>query len=345
MSSFRRSHHPSSPPYDYELRFENRNSEDVHREALAAAYTEHQRIQEAAVRATRLEEARLEQLRLQQQTIQEEERVRLEEERVREQIRLREIENRAKQIPKVPARIPTPPPSAQTPAQETKPSAPASSQLAPAAAVPSTHQSTTPVAQPPIAQPFNQVQTTQPPTTQPSNSFTQPVSQPSNPFVQQPAVVPSTISQPATQLPMKTTPPQPSTTQMHPYLLAGVDRYVEIHKSLKELRKYVNNAGNTDKPFKKQVGDLRRTLRMAVGQCVKDKSKNKDPVSTRILNLCMHSLTIKFRSTRSSAYSSKPSLRFQAPVSIRACSCYPSRNLAKEPPTMANNSPRCSYFF
>lgn len=332
MSSFRRSHSSSGPAiHDYDIRFENRNSEDVHREALAAAYAEHQRIQEAAVRVARLEEARLQQLRLQQQAIQEEERVRLEEARVREETRLRELENRAKQIPKVPAKAPTPPQSSPPATNRPQPAAVPVTQPAPVPANPPTQQSNQPpVTQPPTSQSFNPFQTAIPvqsippqsgnpsaqPTSQAPNPFAQVAAQPSNPITQQAAPAPSIPRQPPSSLHTI----QPSgPIKPPPYLLAHADRYVEIHQKLKELRKFVKSAGESDAKFRKIMGELRRTLRMSVGQIVKDKSKNKDTVSTWLVLFCVHSLT-KSRSTRSSVFSSKHSLRFQALVWILSCS-------------------------
>lgn len=281
MSSFRRTHHQGSAVHDFELRFENRNSEDVHNEALAATLAERQRINDTARRAIQLENARLERQRLQQHLVQEEERVRLEEERVQEEIRLREIENRARQIPKVPARVPTPPPSTQPPIQEPKPTAPPTSQPAPAAASIAQPQ---PLVTQPQKTPSNAFQTTtpaQPHTTQPSNPFAQSAKSASNPFA--PASTPATAPPLTQQPPAAVAPAQAlahaSSTQSPGHLMAGVDRYVEIHKNLKGLRKYVNNAGEQNSAFKKAAGELRRKIRMAIGQCVPDKSKNKGPVS------------------------------------------------------------------
>ena len=292
MSSFRRSHHRGPVIYDHDIRFENRNSEEVHREALAAAYAEHQKIYDAAVRANQLEQARLEQLRLQQHNIQEEERVRLEEERVREQIRLQELQDRARQIPKVPARVPTPPPSAQPPIPETKSAAPPSTKAASAAAERPVAQPAPQVTQPtptPI-NPFPNATPAQAPTTQSFNPFAQTGQPASTPFA--PASQPATTPSQPTPQPAATTQQQSTPAQSVQHLLHGVDRYVEIHKSLKDLRKYVNSAGDANKEFKKAAGELRRTLRMAIGQCVSDKSKNKGPVSTRSAIFSNHHLNI-----------------------------------------------------
>lgn len=80
-SLLRRSHLGSI--YDHDIRFENRNAEDVHKDALAAALAEHERVREIALRAYELNELREEQERLRQHALQEEERVRIETERAK----------------------------------------------------------------------------------------------------------------------------------------------------------------------------------------------------------------------------------------------------------------------
>ena len=109
----RRSH--LEPVYDHDVRFEHRNAEDVHKEALAAALAEHVRIREAALAAVQLEEERWENEQRRLFNLQEEERVRIQTERAREECRLRDIENRKKQIPIPAPRAKTPPPRAPSP--------------------------------------------------------------------------------------------------------------------------------------------------------------------------------------------------------------------------------------
>lgn len=322
MSSPRRNHHSSSTYCDFFTRFENRNSEEVHAAALEAARVDRQRIYEAALRAAQNEELRQQQLKLQEEIKQKEERVRLEEERVREEIRLREIENRAKSIPQVPARVPTPPPSVQQPAATpaTRP-APAPAP-APAQSTVQKQPVATPTTQPPAqslqsnglrttqspaSQPINPFaqKASQPlnpfpqPPSQPSNPFAQEASQQSNPFVQQPTQPSNPFanaasqSQPIPQQPVQSPQPQSTAPQSNPQLHPAAGRYVEIHKKLKEFRKYVANLTGSNKAFKNEAGELRRSLRMAIGQCVKDKSKNKGPVSICISISYIRSLTMK----------------------------------------------------
>lgn len=110
LSSLLKRSHISSTSYDHDRRFDTRNSEDVHKDALEAALAEHERIRLVAVRAIELSEAREATAKLRQHASQEEERVRIETERAQEQCRLRDIENKARSIPKPAPRVPTPPP-------------------------------------------------------------------------------------------------------------------------------------------------------------------------------------------------------------------------------------------
>jgi nucleoporin GLE1 len=292
MSSSRRDHHAPSAYCDFFIRFENRNSEETHNEALAAAYAERRRIYEEAVRVQHLEELRQEQLRFQEEVRQKEERVRLEEERVREQIRLREIENRAKAIPQVPDRAPTPPLSApaqkagsttlRVPDKAPPPSAPAQKAGSTTPQVPV--KAPTPPPSAPAQQPVATSLLAQSPS-QVSNPFAQQPSQASNPFAQpsQPSAPLATAVHPAQaepRQPAQLAQSHSSAPQSNPYLHPAAGAYVEIHQRLSQLRAAVTNAAEANKRFKNELGDLRRSLRMAIGQIVKDKSKNRGPVST-----------------------------------------------------------------
>ncbi|KAG0648619.1 Nucleoporin GLE1 [Hyphodiscus hymeniophilus] len=253
---------------DFDLRFENRNSEEEHAAKLAASHAERLKINEAARRAVELEEIRQNQFKLRQHTLQEEERVRLAEERIREETRLREIQNRERQIPKVPERLPTPP---AAPVQEPKPTVTVSTAVA---------------VQP--ANPFTQ----QPQQIPPNTVAEQTRQAAANPFAQQSTTAPTPTPTPTPIV----APPIPSTTQQshsqkHNFLLKGVDRYVEIHQALKQMRKVIKKECETNKKFQKEVGDLRRELRMKVGQTNKNKAENK-AMLTRIFKILEDSMQI-----------------------------------------------------
>jgi nucleoporin GLE1 len=239
-SLLRRSH--ISTVYDHDLRFDNRNSEDVHKDALAKALAEHERIRVLALRAYQLNEAREAQERLRLHTLQEEERVRILTERAEEECRLREIENKARQIPK-PAplipRAPTPPP-----VEEPKPPPP-------------------PVQEPP--------QQTAPPAAA-QQQQTQPITQQNtfqtNQQPPQPPLPPQITNSP--QLQQQVAPPvqAPRPTQSTPrsHLLPGIERYIAIHENLKDFRKKFKDIQESNKAYKTQSGNMRRKLRMALGQ-------------------------------------------------------------------------------
>lgn len=222
--------------------FESRNSEDVHRIALAAAQAEHDRIREVALQAYAVNELRESQNRLHQQNEAEAERIRLETARALELTRNRELENAAKKIPKPPPRLPTPPPPpppASPPRQVERPPPP----------VPQ-----------PQAAPTPTPQQQAPPLPTPTSTPAQPPPPVSQPF--------QSISRPPIPEPKPTVKPvaRPSSAN---HVLPGADRYVEIHKELKTLRGNVDSwLKQFDKVSRNQIGDLRRGLRTACGQLV-----------------------------------------------------------------------------
>jgi nucleoporin GLE1 len=256
-SLLRRSHLGST--YDHDIRFENRNAEDVHKDALAAALAEHERIREIALRAYELNELRLEQERLRQHALQEEERVRIETERAREECRLREIENKKKQIPVPVPRAKSPPPRAPSPP--------------PLVIPPSKSPAST-------GQPAPGVQKAQP---QPAITT---VKQPSSSNVfqaagQKPASSTKPPSRDETGSPAPSLPVQSAPTHNSGHTLPHVERYAEIHQTLKKLRAMIVNEGKQNLPFKKKTGEMRRAIRTSMGQLTGEKGSNKQPVGPR----------------------------------------------------------------
>jgi nucleoporin GLE1 len=244
----RRSH--IGPVYDHDVRFEHRNAEDVHNEALAAALVEHERVRAAALRAYQLNELRLEQERLRLHALQEEERVRIETERAQEECRLRDIENKKKQIPVPAPRVKTPPPRAPSPPPAQTAQAPKPAPANPPA----------PIAQKAPAQAPAAV-SKQP---APSNLF-----QTTAPAVQETVKSPLSVPEkPAQQV-------QPSSHTALPH----IERYAEIHQTLKKLRATIVNEGKQNLAFKKKTGEMRRAIRTSMGQLTGEKGSNKQPVS------------------------------------------------------------------
>lgn len=67
--------------------------------------------------------------------------------------------------------------------------------------------------------------------------------------------------------------------KLDPSRLAEHNRYLEIHKSLKDLRKYMMIQADQNPTQKKQMGDGRRAIRKCVGQLTGDAKAREKPVS------------------------------------------------------------------
>ncbi len=240
---------PSSsmaPAYDHDIRWANRHSEHIHEELLAASWVAHERVREQAEltlsNVAALEEAE----RLMKLRKQEEERIRIATIQAQEQIRIRELENAARQIPKPPPRLPTPPPPAPAPIQQPSPTP-------------------TPIPQPTPKQDFAQSRTATPQTLV-SAAPPQQQAQPNhaNPFAQRAPLQPVQPPQQVAHVPKPATKPSNPLEHLSP-------RYVEIHKSCKELRKFVLNY---HPELKKQAGNMRRVIQRSVGQLTDVKGAN-----------------------------------------------------------------------
>ncbi|KAI9650376.1 hypothetical protein NHQ30_000389 [Ciborinia camelliae] len=270
---------PIPSVYDHDIRFENRNAEDLHHGILEAARQEHERIRNEAMRIFQLTLLQEQQLQAQSQVRAEEDRLRIEairlkieENRIRAakqnaltELKRRELEEEARKIPIIPPKPPTPPPvlaPTQAPvrtisnilqAQPQLPQQPQQQQPANASGIlfGTLDQQTNGSSQ---NIPFQQ-----------TNTFQKPQTQSQAP--QQINGVPSIQRQPATTW-------QPSTSSGD-HLLPGVERYVEIHKNLKQLRQYLIAEGKQNIPFKKMLGDMRRSIRQTVGQLTGEKGANR----------------------------------------------------------------------
>lgn len=63
-------------------------------------------------------------------------------------------------------------------------------------------------------------------------------------------------------------------------------RYIAIHRSLKELRKFLTSESSKSPQVKQQMGEMRRELKKCVGQLTEGKGANRGPVSrTRLLDV------------------------------------------------------------
>jgi nucleoporin GLE1 len=257
---------------------DTRNDELSHRDALAAAQLEHERVRQAAIRVFELHELQEEHKRILAEERKEEERLKAEAAVVAEEKRLREL--KAKTVPKLP---PEPAPQPASPAKQepvkTNGATPVSASKQPEA-------STTPATE--VKKPAQPAAPAAPATglftqNKPSNPFgtTQPSSQ--SPFqkpngaVTQPASVPAAI----------TTTPQPVSKPIAPAVqpvqakpAASVDRYAQIHQELKKLRRDLQAQSKVaGSPLKGKLGAARREIRVAIGQLTAGKGANNQPVS------------------------------------------------------------------
>ncbi|KAH7165963.1 hypothetical protein EDB81DRAFT_268675 [Dactylonectria macrodidyma] len=268
-SPARRAQLPLSPNRNLASHFLNddRNNELSHRDALAAAQVEHERVRRAAIRVYELHELQLEHQRIMNEERKEEERLKAEALVVAEEKRLREL--RAKTIPRPPPeppRSPTPPPPVKPVAAAVAngiPPAKESKQLAPSTTPPSEVKKELPP--PPSSLP------NKPPS---NNPFAAAQPQPpvqSNPF-QKPNGL--TAPQPATAPPAATAP------AARPTQAPTEDRYSQIHQELKKLRKELQAQSKVaGSPLKGKMGTYRREIRVSIGQLTTGKGANAQPIS------------------------------------------------------------------
>jgi nucleoporin GLE1 len=279
-SPLRRSQVLSSPDRQYLSNFllDGRNNELNHRDALAAAQAEHERVREAAIRVYELHELKEEHNRILEQGRREQERLTAEAAIAAEERRLQEL--RAKTIPKPPPPKPEPEPPKPVESQKPVPVAPKSPEA---------------TKNEPLAR--GQAETLPPkPTPQPNGLFsnlgkpasaspfgtTSQQSQPQQPsvFRQDKTSAPAVNSiqpHPSTAPPVVRSPaPQPTKAAVDPLS----DRYFQIHQALKQLRRDLVAASKVaGSPLKGKVGIIRREIRVSIGQLTGGKGANAQPVS------------------------------------------------------------------
>jgi nucleoporin GLE1 len=69
--------------------------------------------------------------------------------------------------------------------------------------------------------------------------------------------------------------------------VAVQDRYVELHKALKEMRQSLRNAGKQNPLIKKTMGDMRRSIKKCVGQLRDGRGANKKQVGSHFSRVPM----------------------------------------------------------
>lgn len=67
------------------------------------------------------------------------------------------------------------------------------------------------------------------------------------------------------------------------------ERYVALHKTLKDMRQWLRGVGKEQQPVKQTMGDMRRTIKKCVGQLRDGKGTNKQQVTCL---LCITVLTM-----------------------------------------------------
>ncbi|KAH6963900.1 GLE1-like protein-domain-containing protein [Fusarium avenaceum] len=276
-SPTRRSQLLSSPERNIAAAFllDTRNNELNHRDALAAAQSEHDRVRQAAIRVFELHELQEQHKRIVAEERKEEERLKAEAALVAEEKRLREL--RATVVPQLPPEpAPQPPPA--------KPEPPKTNGVTPVKDTKQPEVSTTPAtevkkpAPAPASAPTNTGLFSQ---AKPSNPFgtTQPSSQnpfqkPNGPTTQPPAPAATAPPQPTVK------PTAPAVQPVQPRPAPTVDRYSQIHQELKKLRKELAAQSKiAGSPLKGKLGAARREIRVAIGQLTGGKGANAQPIN------------------------------------------------------------------
>ncbi|KAI5867188.1 GLE1-domain-containing protein [Durotheca rogersii] len=261
----------------------DRNTELSHQDALTAAQVEHERVRAAAIRVYHDHELQEEHRRILAEHQRVIERQRKEEERIRSEERLRAEQERlralkAKIVPKLPPEPPTPVTEAAGPAvprMQPQPVSTGRSQT-----IPSVKPSPF-LQQPPASLKgapgqangiSGGVKPQQPSSSNPFSSF-KPVPE------GQPSRTPSTFA----QAPKTATPRSDGvfvgSIRTGP-AITNVDRYIEIHENLKNLRASLVQQSKVSPFLKQRLGDMRRELRKNMGQLVGEKGGNKKQVVT-----------------------------------------------------------------
>ncbi|KAG5950947.1 hypothetical protein E4U53_004134 [Claviceps sorghi] len=264
---------------------DDRNTELSHRDALAAAQAEHDRVRELALRVFDLHNLQEKHNQIIEQERREKKRLRAEAAIAAEEKRLQEL--KAKSVPKPPLPPPPEPGPEQSkavvksvgkPAEEKRlASVPAEAQAQfktqPPRALPS----------PPASQQQQQQQQQQQHHPQPQQQQqAQPNGLPAN-NNSPPSVAPAAqkpISAPSVQ------PARPKSSSLDPLS----DRYIQIHQALKKLRTDIISASKApDSPLKGKVGSVRREIRVSIGQLTGVKGANVH-ITSKLMALLRQSL-------------------------------------------------------
>ncbi|KAH6640974.1 GLE1-like protein-domain-containing protein [Chaetomium tenue] len=243
-----------------EILGDDRNSEARHRYLLETAKREHDRVREEAERVYREQLQREERQRLLDARRKEEERIKLEEALAADRARLNEL--KAKKIA-IPAPLPDPEPPVIV--------APAVNGNVPAVPPPTNN----------VPAQTNGT-TSQKPTTIPAVPKLPSAPVPAQIQTQTPATAPHKAPEPSKTVNsvlginglLNNTPqpngaasnPETSRSAAQPPTQTRPDKYAEIHKNLKMLRKFMADQAKSNPTLKGRMGDMRREIRKSVGQ-------------------------------------------------------------------------------
>ena len=250
-------------------------TEAAHKAALAAAQAQHQRVRDSALRAYSNDVLRQEHELLRRKQVQELERLKLESEKAQLEARLQELQ-RKKIIPPAP-RAPSPPP----------PRAPVPKQFTPSQNQSPNGQNHSLAQQDAIAR-TPSLQKASPRSVEARQSFPHPAepSAAQNQSSRLPSIPPKRADIPSpSPAPSKvlinstTTPRAPTHDSTSPHAFPGAEKYLEIHKRLKQLRAFVTEHTKQDPGLKKKMGEMRREIRKSVGQLTEGRGANRTPVS------------------------------------------------------------------
>ncbi|KAK0626846.1 GLE1-like protein-domain-containing protein [Immersiella caudata] len=274
----RRSHQWSSPQRAQvlaDLLDDNRNSESRHRHLIEAAKKEHDRVREEAERVILEHQKKEERQRLLEEKRKEEQRIQLEEQIAAERLKLLALKEKKIEIPPAPPAEPktdpakssatsgpVPPPVQTTTTQANG----ATPQVSPPKQATSNPFAVTPgslvtAAKPAIAIPGANGAVAKPSSTVAGGSNPFGISTLLNGVAPQPTPAPA----PAKAV-VSASPPTAWTT---------IDRYTEIHRNLKALRKSMKEQLTQNKALKARMGDMRREIVKSIGQLTNGVGANR----------------------------------------------------------------------
>jgi nucleoporin GLE1 len=294
----RRSHQSSSPQRSQvlaELLNDDRNSESRHRHLLEAAKKEHDRVREEAERVILEHQKKEERQQLLEEKRKEEKRIQLEEQIAAERLKLLALKKKKVEIPPAPPVQPKSDPE-KPPATSSGTTPPPAAQAASAALNGAAPQTSPP--KQPAPNPFANLKDQPQPSLQPATSST--LATAAKPAATSgagvpPAKPPSAFGGASNPFAISTlingsngaTPPQPtpasaktlvSAPPQVPAAKPTVDRYTEIHRNLKALRKSMKEQLGQNKALKSRMGDMRREIVKSIGQLTSGAGANRKQV-------------------------------------------------------------------